>query len=77
MPYFVDASQDSRESIKPVVRTLNVTDAAENQVVIGVAQNVGKTEENVRIWSLKIGDSKVPGLFVLVNGEFVQLEHAS
>jgi hypothetical protein len=29
------------------------------------------------IWSLKIGDETVSGLFVLVDGEFVQLEPAS
>jgi hypothetical protein len=73
MPYYADASEDTRERCSSIPRTLKVTDAAENEVVIGTAQEVGQTENGESIWSLNIGDEKVSGLFVLVAGEFVQV----
>jgi hypothetical protein len=69
--YSADVREESGRSLPG---TLSVADAPDSQVVIGIAQEVGKTEKNASIWRIKIGDVDVSGLFVLVNREFVQLE---
>jgi hypothetical protein len=77
MSYFADAIIESGERYAIFPRSIGVTNSPCSNVMIGMAWEIGWTEEDGAIWSLKIGGKAVDGLFIIAESEFVQFEYVS
>jgi hypothetical protein len=53
--------------------TVEVTESPDDNISIGTALEVGKTEKDASVWSLRVRGEDVPGLFVVEDGLFVSL----
>jgi hypothetical protein len=74
MRYFANANVKSQERRDKLPQRIGVSGAPESHEAIGVASEVGKTERDAIIWRLKVSGGVVEGLFVIVDGEFIQLK---
>ena len=77
MSYFADAIIENGERYAIFPRSIGVTELPDSDVVIGIAWEIGWTENDVAIWSLKIGGKAVDGLFIITERAFVQFEYVS
>ena len=77
MSYFVGAIIENGEPYAIFPRSIGVTIAPDSRIAIGEASEVGWTEKDGALWSLKIGGKAVVGLFIIAAGEFVQFEYVS
>jgi hypothetical protein len=54
--------------------TVEITESPDDNISIGTASEVGKTQNDASIWSLRVRGGEVPGLFVVEDGRFVSIE---
>jgi hypothetical protein len=77
MSYFASAIIENGERYAIFPRSIGVTESPDSNVAIGIASEIGWTEKDGAIWSLKIGGKAVEGLFIIAESEFVQFEYVS
>jgi hypothetical protein len=77
MSYFANAIIENGERFAVFPRSIGVTESPDSNVVMGIASEIGWTEKDGAIWSLKIGGKAVEGLFIVAESEFVQFEYVS
>ena len=77
MSYFASAIIENGERYAIFPRSIGVTESRDSNVAIGIASEIGWTEKDGAIWSLKIGGKAVEGLFIIAESEFVQFEYVS
>jgi hypothetical protein len=56
---------------------ISVINSPEDYVPIGMAVSITSTDAGLAVWRLSIQEAEVPGRFVIVDGEFVQLMDAA
>ena len=77
MSYFASAIIENGERYAIFPRSIGVTESRDSNVAIGIASEIGWTEKDGAIWSLKIGGKAVEGLFIIADSEFVRFEYVS
>jgi hypothetical protein len=77
MSYFASAIIENGERYAIFPRSIGVTESRDSNVAIGIASEIGWTEKDGAIWSLKIGGKAVEGLFIIAESAFVQFEYVS
>jgi hypothetical protein len=53
---------------------ISVIESPDSHVPVGMAYAYGRTDAGLAIWWLTVCDAQIPGCFVVIDGEFVQLE---
>jgi hypothetical protein len=74
MQYYTQARAKSGSYFGAYPELIDVFSARDDSTRIGMASEVGRTDTNVPIWSLKVHGVRVPGSFVVVDEAFVLLE---
>ena len=70
MRYFTNASRIGAVRYRELPSSIGIVDAATNQSV-GIASQVGRNEEGLAVWLLRVRGVDVPGRFTILNGRFV------
>lgn len=52
---------------------IGVLDSADNRILVGSAFDHARTSSGIAVWRLHVRGVEVPGRFVIVDGEFVEL----
>jgi hypothetical protein len=74
MTFFTDAIMGGPLRCIPVPWTIGVTASPRDHKVIGLASEVGRTDDRNTLWSLTIHGNSVHGLFVVDDGRFIPVE---
>jgi hypothetical protein len=74
MPYFADAITTGTVRSGEYPFAIGVLPESRARIPIGVAFEVGITENGFAVWRLKVGGEQVPGRFIIENGLFVPVE---
>ena len=74
MQYFADAIVDKciRWGQSPLL--VGVLESPKDHIPIGIAREIGSGETNTPVWSITIRGVTMPGRFVIIDGEFMQIE---
>jgi hypothetical protein len=72
--YFTSDSRAGRVRYGSIHWRIAVDSSPNNHQRIGDAMEVGMTTTGLAMWRLRVGRSEVPGLWILINGQFVPLE---
>jgi len=71
MPYFTDATVQGRVRYSQISEVVGVFGSPSYQLLIGTAHRIGKSEDGLVVWSLRVHTHAVPGRWVIVDGTFV------
>jgi hypothetical protein len=71
MLYFANASPAGRVFYHQLPSGIGVTDLPGEHAPIGSASEVGQTQNGEALWSLRVHDADVPGLWVIVDRMFM------
>ena len=74
MQYFSSDSRSGRVRYGAIHWRLGVDSSPVNRRRIGDATEVGLTPTGLALWRLRVAGSEVPGLWILIDGEFVPAE---
>jgi hypothetical protein len=74
MQYFSSDSRSGRVRYGAIHWRIGVDASPVDHRRIGDATEVGQTPAGLALWRLRIGRSEVPGLWILIEGEFVPAE---
>jgi hypothetical protein len=77
MSYFTSISTKGNVRYGEFPFAISVLESPDNHTPIGMASSVTATDGGLAIWRLTIGNVRVPGRFVVVDGEFVSLGDAA
>jgi hypothetical protein len=77
MTYFTGASIDGPLRCIPIPWVIGITASPRDHTLIGVASEVGRTNDQTALWSLTIHGNPVYGLFIVDEGRFVPVELAA
>ena len=72
--FFANASIQGRVRSGDYPFAVGVLEAPENAMPRGIAFEVGRTDDGMAKWKLKIRGSDVPGRFIIEDGRFVPVE---
>ena len=75
--YFTDISTVGMVRYGKFPFAINVLDAPNTHVPIGMAFVHGRTDDGLVVWRLSVRGAKVLGRFVVINGEFLELSKAA
>jgi hypothetical protein len=76
MPYFTDAITTGTVRSGEYPFAMGVLPESDARIPIGIAFEVGITENGFAVWRLKVAGEQVPGWFIIENGLFVPVEPA-
>jgi hypothetical protein len=74
MEYYTTASKKGRVRYNQISWTIGVGDSGGYPVPIGQANQVGKSDDGLALWTLRVSGADVPGRFIIVDGRFVEFE---
>ncbi len=74
--YFTNASRSGRVRFGEFHLPIAVLSSSTSHLPIGVATPAGQTARGIAKWLLRVHGAIVPGLFVVIDGEFVPVEPA-
>jgi hypothetical protein len=77
MTYFTDASRKGRVFFTQLPWVIGIIEAPDNRMAIGTAMRRGWTDDGLASWSLKVRGADVPGRFIIIDGQFVEVEDGS
>jgi hypothetical protein len=77
MSYFTKISTKGRIRYGTFPFAISVVESPDSDVPIGMAFETRSTDTGLAIWRLTVRNAKVPGRFVVINGEFVPLGSAA
>jgi hypothetical protein len=73
MSYFAKQPAKGRVLLGQLPRVISVFDSSDRHCVVGVATEVDRTREGLALWQLTVRGFDVPGRFVVIDGEFIQI----
>jgi hypothetical protein len=73
MSYFVEVPAKGHTLLGQLPRVISVFDSSDTRCLVGIATEVDRTQSGLAVWRLMVGLADVPGRWVVVDGEFVQL----
>jgi hypothetical protein len=73
MPYFAERPAMGRVLLRRLPRVISVLDSSERRCAVGVAAEVDRTHDGLAVWRLTVRGVDVPGRFVVIDGEFIQI----
>jgi hypothetical protein len=76
IPYFTDAITTGTVRSGEYPFAIGVLPESDARIPIGIAFEVGITENGFAVWRLKVAGEQVPGRFIIENGLFVPVEPA-
>jgi hypothetical protein len=77
MEYFTNASTQGRVRYRQLVASaIGVIEAADKNVLIGMAYHIGRSTDGLALWRLKVQGADVPGKFIIEDGRFDLVEPA-
>jgi len=56
---------------------IGVLEAPDRPMPIGIASAIGRTEDGLAVWGLRVHGAEVPGRWVIVDRRFVAVEGAT
>ena len=71
--YFTNVSVSAQVRYGQVRRLIVALEAPNNYTPVGIASEIGRTEDGLAAWSLFVRDVSVPGLRIIVDGQFVAI----
>jgi len=74
MQYFTDASNSGRVRHCMLPSRICVFGSPECLIMLGTALKVGRTEEDLAVWSLRVSRADVRGRWIIVDGSFQPME---
>jgi hypothetical protein len=77
MEYFTNASTNGKVRYGKFPFAISVLESPGNHLPIGMAFSATATDAGLAVWRLTVRGAKVPGRFVVIDGEFVQLMDAA
>jgi hypothetical protein len=77
MEYFTNASTKGKVRYGKFPFAISVLESPGNHLPIGMAFSATVTDAGLAVWRLTVRGAKVPGRFVVIDGEFVQLMDAA
>ena len=72
--FFANASILGRVRSGEYPFAIGVLEAPDNSMPRGIAFEVGRTDDGLAKWKLKVHGTDVPGRFIIDNGRFVPVE---
>jgi hypothetical protein len=73
--YFTTASKKGRVRFNQIPFTIGVNGSPDiSATPIGEANQVGRTDDGLALWRLWVRKAEVPGVFIIVDGAFVEVE---
>jgi hypothetical protein len=69
--YFARIRNTGGIGCETLPETIGVTDSLQKPVPIGIASRVGRTEEGLALWRLRVRGSEIPGRWVILGRWFV------
>jgi membrane-associated phospholipid phosphatase len=75
-PYYANESTVGRVRSGEVPFAIEVFEAPGNSMPSGIAVEVGSTVFGLALWRLKVHGERVPGRFIIEDGQFVLVESA-
>jgi hypothetical protein len=76
MSYFVETPARGRVLLGQLPRVISVFDSSDPREVVGLAVEFDRTQHGWAVWRLVVSGADLPGRWVIVDGEFVQLGDA-
>jgi hypothetical protein len=76
MPYLAKLPAKGRVLLGQLPRVISVLDSSDRHCVVGVATEVDRTHDGLAVWRLTVRGADVPGRFVIIDGEFIQIGNA-
>jgi hypothetical protein len=73
MRYFTNASTTGKVRSGQFAFAIGVLESSNNHMPIGMAFQVRWTDEGLAVWALQVHGANVPGQWIIIDGEFVQL----
>jgi hypothetical protein len=77
MEYFADASTRGHVRYREMPNFVGVFESPHPLVMIGFARKVGRTADDMAVWSLRVDTVDVPGYWVIVDRRFVPVEYSA
>ena len=74
MQYFTNDSRAGRVRYGAIHWRIGVDASPFKPLRIGDASEVGRTPTGLALWQLRVQGEEVPGLWVLIDGEFVPVD---
>jgi hypothetical protein len=74
MSFFTNASKRGRVRYGDLPGSIDIVDSLDTLIAVGVAVEVGISLRGYVIWSLEVNGAKLPGRFMIVDGEFVRID---
>ena len=74
--YFTNISTKGKVRYGKFPFAISVLESPDNYVPIGMAFSATATDAGLAIWRLTVRHVRVPGRFVIIDGEFVQIVEA-
>jgi hypothetical protein len=74
MTYFTDASTKGRVFFTQLPWVIGIIEEPNTRLLIGTAMRRGWTDDGLASWSLKVRGADVPGRFIIMDGQFVEVE---
>ncbi len=71
--YFTNASVSGTVQDGQLPRSIPILEAPDNPAPIGLASEIGRTEDGAAARSLRIRSADVPGLWIIIAGRFVAI----
>ena len=75
--YFTNISTKGKVRYGKFPFAISVLESPDNYIPIGIADSVTATLDGLAVWRLVVNEARVPGWFVIINGEFVKFGHAA
>jgi hypothetical protein len=73
MSYFVEVPVKGHILVGQLPRVISVFDSSDPRCLVGIASEVDRTQRGLAVWRLMVGLADVPGRWIIVDGEFVQV----
>ena len=74
MQYFTDVSTRGRVLYRKIPSLVGVFESPDCLLMIGTARKVGRTGDDMSIWSLRVRLADIPGRWNIIDGKFVPVE---
>ena len=74
MESFTNASGPGPVRVGQLPGSIGVLEALDKPMPIGMASQIGRTEDGLAVWSLNVDGADVPGRGVIIDGRFVPAE---
>ena len=77
MNYFTDSNKLGRVRYGMLPTRIGVFGSPDCLTMIGTALKVGRTEEDLAVWSVRVRMADVQGRWIIVDGSFVPVEQST